>query len=109
MRQLILPLAAIGKMVFLSSHILYEIQQVCNRVAILQMGRMLKQGDVQELLHEGKRLVVRLGTPEETAQAQMILQQASQHEMDWIAGVSVNTVRMCNYFHLMRKAGAADG
>jgi ABC-2 type transport system ATP-binding protein len=91
MRQLILRLAAIGKTVFLSSHILYEIQQVCNRVAILQKGRLLKQGNVQELLHEGRRLVVRLGTSEETAQAQVILQQASQHEMNWIAGVSSGT------------------
>lgn len=91
MRQLILRLASIGKTVFLSSHILYEIQQVCNRVAILQKGRLLKQGNVQELLHEGRRLVVRLGTPEENAQAQVILQQASQHEMNWIAGVSSGT------------------
>src|SRR5215469_15830388 len=62
MRQLILRLSSTGKTVFLSSHILYEIQQVCNRVAILQKGRLLKQGNVQELLSEGRRLVVRLGT-----------------------------------------------
>lgn len=79
-RQLILRLAAIGKTVFLSSHILYEIQQVCNRVAILQRGKLLKQGSVQDLLSGGKRLVVRLGTPEETEQALGILQQASQSE-----------------------------
>ena len=91
MRQLILRLAAIGKTVFLSSHILYEIQQVCNRVAILQHGKLLKQGNVQELLHEGRKLVLRLGTPEETAQAQVILDQASQHEMNWIVGVSSGT------------------
>ena len=91
MRQLILRLAAIGKTIFLSSHILYEIQQVCNRVAILQKGNLLKQGNVQELLSEGKRLVMRLGTPEETAQALVILQQASQNEMNWIAGVSNGT------------------
>lgn len=91
MRQLILRLAAIGKTIFLSSHILYEIQQVCNRVAILQKGNLLKQGNVQELLSEGKRLVIRLGTPEETEQAEVILHQASQHEMDWIAGVSSGT------------------
>ena len=87
-RQLILRLSSIGKTIFLSSHILYEIQQVCNRVAILQQGKLLKQGNVQELLREGKRLVVRLGTPEETGQTQIILQQASQQEMNWIAGVS---------------------
>jgi ABC-2 type transport system ATP-binding protein len=90
-RQLIQRLAGIGKTVFLSSHILYEIQQVCNRVAILQHGKLLRQGNVQELLHEGRKLVLRLGTSEETAQAQVILEQASQHEMNWIAGVSRGT------------------
>ncbi|HLW01152.1 MAG TPA: ABC transporter ATP-binding protein [Ktedonobacterales bacterium] len=87
-RQLILRLASIGKTIFLSSHILYEIQQVCNRVAILQHGRLLKQGSVQELLSEGKRLVVRLGTPEETEQALVILQQAAEREMNWMNNVS---------------------
>jgi ABC-2 type transport system ATP-binding protein len=87
-RQLILRLAGIGKTIFLSSHILYEVQQVCNRVAILQKGKLLKQGNVQELLSEGQRLVVRLDTPEETEQALVILQQASQREMNWISKIS---------------------
>jgi ABC-2 type transport system ATP-binding protein len=86
-RQLIQRLSAIGKTVFLSSHILYEIQQVCNRVAILQKGQLIKQGDVQELLSEGEHLVVRLGTAEETEQALVILQQAMQRDMNWIAQV----------------------
>ncbi len=92
-RQLILRLATIGKTIFLSSHILYEIQQVCNRVAILQKGKLLKQGEVQELLGGGRQLVIRLGTPDENGQAQGILQQASQQEMGWITGVSSGTDR----------------
>jgi ABC-2 type transport system ATP-binding protein len=90
-RQLMLRLSAIGKTIFLSSHILYEVQQVCNRVAILQKGNLLKQGTVQELLREGEQLIVRLGTPEETEQALVILQQASQSEMNWISKVSSGT------------------
>lgn len=87
-RQLILRLSAVGKTIFLSSHILYEIQQVCNRVAILQKGHLLKQGTVQELLREGEQLVVRLGTLEQTQQALVVLQQASEQEMDWISTIS---------------------
>lgn len=88
MRQLILKLAATGKTIFLSSHILYEVQQVCNRVAILQRGKLIKQGNVEELLSEGQRLVVRLSTPEETQQALAILQQAAKRDMTWITRVS---------------------
>lgn len=87
-RQLIGRLAATGKTIFLSSHILYEIQQVCSRVAILQKGRLLKQGSVEDLLRKGDRIVVRLGTAEETAQALAILQHAAEHDMAWITQVS---------------------
>ena len=90
-RQLIVRLAATGKTIFLSSHILYEVQQVCTRVAILHRGTLIKQGAVHELLHVGQRLVVRLGVPEETEQARVILQQASQRDMTWIAEVSSST------------------
>ena len=90
-RQLIVRLAGAGKTVFLSSHILYEVQQVCNRVAILQHGKLIRQGSVTELLSEGQRLVIRLGTPEETDQALAILQQASQHDMPWIAQITRGT------------------
>jgi ABC-2 type transport system ATP-binding protein len=87
-RQLILRLAAAGKTIFLSSHILYEVQQVCNRVAILQSGKLIKQGHVQELLNGGEQLLVRLATPEETEQAGAILEEAVQHEMSWISRVA---------------------
>jgi ABC-2 type transport system ATP-binding protein len=90
-RQLLGRLAAIGKTIFLSSHLLSEVQQVCNRVAIIQHGTLIKQGSVQELLSGGQRLVLRLGTPEEMAQALAILQQAGQGDMSWIAQVSTGT------------------
>jgi ABC-2 type transport system ATP-binding protein len=73
-RQLMLRLAAQGKTIFLSSHLLYEVQQVCNRVAILHQGHLLKQGNVQELLHS-ERVVVHMRTPEETEQAFTLLQR----------------------------------
>lgn len=88
MRRLILRLAAIGKTVFISSHILYEIQQVCNRVAIMQKGRLLKQGNVSTLLRQGEQIKVYLSTPEETIQAQAILQQTSKQQASWIREVS---------------------
>src|SRR5215467_3070022 len=73
-RQLILRLATQGKTVFLSSHLLYEVQQVCNRVAILHKGHLLKQGNVQELLSSA-RVIVHMRTPEATEQAFTFLQE----------------------------------
>jgi len=39
-----------GKTVFLSSHLLNEVEQVCDRVAIIHRGRLLREGPVSELL-----------------------------------------------------------
>ena len=39
-----------GKTVFLSSHMLNEVEQVCDRVAIINKGVLLKEGPVETLL-----------------------------------------------------------
>lgn len=39
-----------GKTVFLSSHLLGEIEQVCDRVAIINMGEIVREGAVADLL-----------------------------------------------------------
>lgn len=47
-----------GKTVFLSSHLLAEVEQVCDRVAIIHRGELLREGAVSELLAEGQRVRV---------------------------------------------------
>ena len=59
-RELISELGKQGKTIFLSSHLLHEVEQVCNHVAILNKGRVIAQGPVSELLHRGKRLQLRV-------------------------------------------------
>lgn len=49
-RNLINDLASQGRTVLLSSHLLHEVQQVCNRVAIIQQGSIIVQGRVEDLL-----------------------------------------------------------
>jgi ABC-2 type transport system ATP-binding protein len=43
-----------GKTVFLSSHLLNEVEQICDRVAIIKRGEMIREGPVSQLLEEGK-------------------------------------------------------
>jgi ABC-2 type transport system ATP-binding protein len=52
-RQLLRALADEGRTVFVSSHILSEVQQTCDRVAILARGRLITSGTVDEVLHAG--------------------------------------------------------
>ena len=47
-----------GKTVFLSSHLLGEVEQVCDRVAIIHKGRIVREGLVADLLAEQHQLLV---------------------------------------------------
>ncbi len=49
-RRLLRTLTEAGTTVFLSSHLLHEVEQICDRVAILHRGRILAQGPVRSLL-----------------------------------------------------------
>ncbi len=46
-----------GKTIFLSSHILYEIELVANRMAILNKGKLVVQGEVNTLLNSEDSIV----------------------------------------------------
>lgn len=48
-RDLLLWMRSEGKTVFLNSHLLSEVEQVCSRVAILSEGRLVRQGGIEEL------------------------------------------------------------
>ena len=52
-RQLLRRLSAEGRTVFVSSHILSEIQQTADRVAILARGRCVREGAVADVLASG--------------------------------------------------------
>jgi ABC-2 type transport system ATP-binding protein len=50
-RACIAEARAQGQTVFLSSHILSEVEAVCDRVAILRAGRLVESGNLQEMRH----------------------------------------------------------
>ena len=51
LREMICALAAQGKALLISSHILTELAEMCDRVAIIEQGRLLAVGSVDEILH----------------------------------------------------------
>jgi ABC-2 type transport system ATP-binding protein len=50
MRQIILSLKEQGKTIFFNSHILSEVEQICDRVAILAQGELICSGSLDQLL-----------------------------------------------------------
>jgi ABC-2 type transport system ATP-binding protein len=57
-RDLILALKGEGKTIFLSSHILAEVEQICDRVIIIDRGRLVRAGALQQLLAEDNRVEI---------------------------------------------------
>jgi ABC-2 type transport system ATP-binding protein len=55
MRDLIRELKREGKTVFVNSHLLGELEMICDRMAILMRGRVVRQGSLEELTVESCR------------------------------------------------------
>lgn len=66
LRQFIRELADGGLAVFVSSHLLSEIQLLCDRVAIISRGRVLAVGQVEELVAANAKYVIWELEPAET-------------------------------------------
>ena len=68
MRNLLKRLQGMGKTILVSSHILPELADICNRVGIIEYGRLLACGNVQDLLAQVRgRPTIRIrvvGSPE---------------------------------------------
>jgi ABC-2 type transport system ATP-binding protein len=106
-REILLRAREAGKTVFLSSHLLSEVEQICDRLAIVIKGRVARVGTLAELLEAQDRFVITAkgidallfeGTPQNgfikiTVPA---LTQRKTIEKIWLAGgevIAVNPIR----------------
>ena len=78
-RDLVRRLGTGGRTVLLSSHLLHEVEAVCDSVAILSRGKLIAQGDVSELVKSGEQ--VQLKTTDD-AKAKEVLSM-----VDWVSEV----------------------
>jgi len=69
MRDLMRRLAAEGKTVFISSHVLSEVQQICTRVAIINHGKLVRVASVHDLLQAPGEFEVSVDAPDDLVTA----------------------------------------
>ena len=67
--RLLRALGAGGRTVLLSSHLLGEVQQICDRVGVIDRGRMVAESTVEEL-RGGTELIV-AATPSDLARSEL--------------------------------------
>jgi ABC-2 type transport system ATP-binding protein len=70
-RSLVRSLAADGATVFVSSHLLAEVEQICTHAAIMSAGKLVAQGTLAELRQAGQARV-RVLTPDPGAAARIL-------------------------------------
>jgi ABC-2 type transport system ATP-binding protein len=70
-RDLILRLKGMGKTVLLSSHLLAQVQDICDRIGVLNRGQMILEGDVQTLISDQRRLSITVQDLPEAARARV--------------------------------------
>lgn len=80
-RTLLRSLAAQGVTVFLSSHLLHEIELICDRVAVVQQGSVIAQGTVADLLGSSKECI-HITTPDPERTAQVLRSLPEVHNVD---------------------------
>jgi ABC-2 type transport system ATP-binding protein len=107
MRRLIRELGSDGRTVLLSSHLLGEVQQICDRVGIIDSGRMVAEHNVEDLRGE-LELVVR-ATPRDTAQSVLtdFLGTGTVHLYDDTLRVKVDPGRAAEINRVLVQAGIA--
>jgi ABC-2 type transport system ATP-binding protein len=87
-RALIGQLSQHGITVVLSSHLLHEVQQVCTRVAILNRGTLVAQGEVAQLLAAQGGIQLGFQQPELLQRAANVLhERTGTPETPWLRGI----------------------
>ncbi|HJT78260.1 MAG TPA: ABC transporter ATP-binding protein, partial [Gemmataceae bacterium] len=114
-RGLMQRLKAEGRTIFLNSHLLSEVELVCDRVAILQRGEMIRQGDIATLTRQRGLFVLGLAPGQEFPQDEVkqqgyaVSQSGELWEVGLADGQSIDPVigllhaRGLNLRHLVEK------
>ena len=77
-RDLILDLKKRGKTVLLTSHLLEQVQEICDRVGIMARGEMIREGALADLVSVKNQteFIIENATPEIRSQIEILLQNS---------------------------------
>ena len=83
-RELIKGLGDGNRTVLLSSHLLHEVEQVCDSVTIISKGRLIVQGEVSQLVATVGSEQVRTKTTDNSKALQIL------SALEWVEGISIH-------------------
>lgn len=105
MKESIQRLRERGKTVFLCSHLLADVQAICDRVAILHRGNLVRFGRVQDLLSDSRRTEVVATDLNDTAMQELKKINATMTSTDGRHVIEANTPdQIFNIMEVIRNA-----
>jgi len=107
MRALIRRLGASGATVMVSSHLLGEVEQICDRVGIISRGRLVAENTVAELRSDAGLRVVAAPLDDAAAWLRLALGPAAVSVVDGGLDVAVEPARAAEINESLVKAGVA--
>jgi len=104
-RDLLISQRETGKTIFLSSHLLSEIETVCDRVAVLAKGKLMAIGTPEEIKQGGTRTTVT--TTELTPEIMSEIKAAggTTRRIEGETVITINTDEVFTVIDSLRKAG----
>ncbi len=114
-REMLARLKAQGRTIFINSHLLSEVELICDRVGILQKGEMVREGNIAELTRTRGMFVIGLAPGQSLPEAELAqlgyvaLSAGNLWEIQLVEGQSIDPVidwlrhRDLNLRHLVEK------
>jgi ABC-2 type transport system ATP-binding protein len=110
MKNLILELRKLGKTVIMCSHRLEDVQDVCDRIAILSEGELQAYGSVQTLLQDTNRVEVRASGLQLTDALRRDLEEVLTRHGGKLDTIGHPTTTLEDYFlHIVAESKARPG
>ncbi len=111
-RTMLRSFADDGMTVFVSSHLLAEIQQICEQLVVIEAGRLIFQGGVEELLAaRAPELIVRTESPEDAKHLLRLLKSIgrSAHMVGGDESMTLEIAADCHWAGDLNRLAMADG
>jgi ABC-2 type transport system ATP-binding protein len=115
MRGLLKELRKMGKTILVSSHILPELADICNKIGIIERGKLLFDGDVNEAIRQVQQRMIydvkvapeQLGQAEELLSKQPDVDKVERKEPDEFEEIRKRDA--AEYLKVTLKEGVTDG
>jgi len=75
LRETLMMLAKRGKAIFISSHILSELAEMCDTVVIIEKGKLLRSGSINQVAVEKQHCTILIRTKSDNSEVQKALQE----------------------------------